>query len=266
MIDTQGLLKSALIAYARSRHSPRARFRERARAAVVFLRPHLFRAVDAARGASATARSPRRRWGTPCPWRRVRHCRAGSRHSRGCRTGRYTVLVHATSARAKLWPEERWIELGSAADRSTAAAACCRGATRRSGRAAERLARAIPEAVVPPGARRSAEVAAAAGGRCVRWSGVDTGLTHLAAALEVPTVGHLLCNRSRATGLYGCARAVNLGGASGPPTVEEVMAARAPPRVNGKRKTVNGNGLLAKNAGERAVVPFTVHCSLFTGG
>jgi hypothetical protein len=41
----------------------------------------------------------------------------------------------------------------------------------------------------------------------------------------VPTAGIYCATDPSATGLYGCARGVNLGGVSQPPTVEEVMAA-----------------------------------------
>lgn len=63
----------------------------------------------------------------------------------------------------------------------------------------------------------------ARGARCV--IGVDTGLTHLAAALEVPVVG-LYCGSNPAlTGLHGNGRVQNLGAAGRPPDVAEVQDA-----------------------------------------
>ena len=56
-------------------------------------------------------------------------------------------------------------------------------------------------------------------------AGVDTGLTHLAGALGVPTVGIYCATSPAATGLYGCARAVNLGAPGAPPA-----RPRSPPR------------------------------------
>ena len=61
--------------------------------------------------------------------------------------------------------------------------------------------------------------------RCV--VGVDTGLAHLAAALDAPGVSvvGLYCGSDPAlTGLHGNGRVRNLGGAGAPPSVEEVTS------------------------------------------
>jgi heptosyltransferase I len=55
--------------------------------------------------------------------------------------------------------------------------------------------------------------------------GVDTGLTHLAAALQAPTVGIYCTTDPAATGIHGCPRAANLGGIGTPPTVQDAIAA-----------------------------------------
>ena len=57
--------------------------------------------------------------------------------------------------------------------------------------------------------------------------GVDTGLTHLAAALGIPALG-LYCGSSPAlTGLRGSGWVRNLGAAASPPEVKEVQEALA---------------------------------------
>jgi heptosyltransferase-1 len=56
-------------------------------------------------------------------------------------------------------------------------------------------------------------------------TGVDTGLTHLAGALGIPTAGIYCATSPAATGLYGCARAVNLGDAGSPPAARDVADA-----------------------------------------
>jgi heptosyltransferase-1 len=86
---------------------------------------------------------------------------------------------------------------------------------------AERLSTAIPAAVCTP--RLNLNEAAALLGRARAVVGVDTGLSHLAAALDVPTVGIYTATDPGLTGLYAGARAVNLGGKGSPPTVDEVI-------------------------------------------
>jgi heptosyltransferase-1 len=135
---------------------------------------------------------------------------------------RYAVLVHASSAQSKLWPEPRWVELGR---RLAHEGFCCvlPWASEAERARSERLARAIARALVPPPLALD-EIAALLAGASVAV-GVDTGLTHLAGALGCPTVGLYCTTEPAATGLYGCARAVNLGGAGRPPEVAEVLAA-----------------------------------------
>ena len=58
--------------------------------------------------------------------------------------------------------------------------------------------------------------------------GVDTGLTHLAVALRVPTVGIYCATNPVLTGLHGGPDAVNVGGANAAPAVEAVLQAIGP--------------------------------------
>lgn len=132
----------------------------------------------------------------------------------------YAVLVHATSAEDKLWPESSWTELGgSLGERGLASVLTWGSAPERS--RAERLARRIPRAIVAP-ALSLADAAALLGHARV-VIGVDTGFTHFAAALDVATVGIYCATDPAATGLYGWERAVNLGGIGQPPQVKEVL-------------------------------------------
>ena len=135
---------------------------------------------------------------------------------------RYAVLLHVSSAGRKLWPEARWVELGG---RVSVGGACCvlpwGDAAERD--RSERLAAQLPGAVVPPALRLDEAAGLLAGAQLV--IGVDTGLTHLAAALGVATVGIYCATDAAATGIYGCARAINLGGIGAPPAVDDVNAA-----------------------------------------
>jgi heptosyltransferase I len=87
----------------------------------------------------------------------------------------------------------------------------------------ERLCLIIPGAVNTP--RINLNEAAVMLGHARAVIGVDTGLSHLAAALGVPTIGIYTATDPGLTGLYAGTRAVNLGGAGTPPTVDAVITA-----------------------------------------
>ena len=134
----------------------------------------------------------------------------------------YAVLLHATSAQRKLWPESRWVDLGRVLAARSVVSVLPWGDVAERERSV-RLAAQIPQAVVPERFELHAMAALLAGARVV--AGTDTGLTHLAGALGVPVVGIYCATDPAATGLYGCARAVNLGGIGAAPAVDEVVAA-----------------------------------------
>ena len=134
----------------------------------------------------------------------------------------YALLMHATSAGRKLWPESRWAELGGSLAARGITVVLPWGSEDELQRS-ERLAEGIHGAMVPPRLELDPLAAVIAGARVV--IGTDTGLTHLAGALGVPTVGLYCATDPAATGLYGCARAVNLGGIGMPPATAEVLAA-----------------------------------------
>ncbi len=87
----------------------------------------------------------------------------------------------------------------------------------------ERLAAATSGTLVPPALSLADLSALLAGAQGV--VGVDTGLTHLAAALNTPTLGIYCATDPAATGIHGCARALNLGSIGAPPTVAAVIDA-----------------------------------------
>lgn len=134
----------------------------------------------------------------------------------------YTVLLHATSRDDKLWDESNWIALGKHLHQAGMRAVLPWGNPQEKARS-ERLYLAIPEAIHTP--RIDLNEAAAMLGHARAVVGVDTGLSHLAAALGVPTIGIYTATDPGLTGLYAGARAVNLGGAGTPPTVNAVIAA-----------------------------------------
>jgi heptosyltransferase-1 len=88
---------------------------------------------------------------------------------------------------------------------------------------AERIARALPDARVAPRMSVTELATLFAGARAV--VGVDTGLTHLAAALGARTVGIYCGSDPALTGIYGAPRAVNLGAMGRAPRADEVLKA-----------------------------------------
>lgn len=136
----------------------------------------------------------------------------------------YALLLTMTSRADKLWPEENWRALGAGLARRGIHCLLPWGTEEERQRCA-RIATAIPRSLVP---QRMPLAALAHLARNARFAiGVDTGLAHLAAALEVPVVG-LYCGSDPAlTGLYGSGELRNLGSAGRPPAVEEVQVAIA---------------------------------------
>ena len=113
------------------------------------------------------------------------------------------LLLTMTSRADKLWPEARWIDVG----RALALPAVLPWGSDEERRRAERIARGIGEAVVP--ARMALAELAPVLGHARAVIGLDSGLTHLAAALGVPAVAIFCGSDPALTGLYGAARAAN---------------------------------------------------------
>lgn len=133
----------------------------------------------------------------------------------------YTVFLHAASRAAKRWPEERWVALGHAANEA-GLDVVLPGGTAAERTASERIAKQLSRAMAAPAMGLADAAALLAHARTV--AGVDTGLTHLAAAFGVPTVGIYAATRPELTGLHA-PNAVNVGGDGRVPTVEEVLGA-----------------------------------------
>jgi heptosyltransferase I len=221
IIDTQGLVKSALIAtqargprYGHNRDSAReplaALFYDRG-----FFVPRTLHAVDRNRRLAAAALGyqvgPLLDYGIAAPaltadWLPARP---------------YAMLLTATSRDDKLWPEANWRELGIALAQHGLGAVLPAGSPRERERAS-RLAAVIPGALTAPSLRIDELAGLLAGARCT--IGVDTGLSHLSAALRVPTLALYTATDPGLTGVLGSAFHRNLGGRGQCPTPAEVIA------------------------------------------
>ena len=223
VIDTQGLIKSALLAQAASgtRHGYAGSSAREPLAAkfydVVHVVPHDLHAVVRNRRLGALALGYEQPaaldYGIAVP------PGAGPMEPRP-----YCVLLHATSRADKLWPEPDWQLLGRELARQGYASILPWGDVAERARS-ERIARALPGAVVPPALGVLAMSGLLAGAQAV--IGVDTGLTHLAAALGRPVVAIYCGTNPGLTGVYARqdARVRNLVGKDAVPALNEVLAA-----------------------------------------
>jgi heptosyltransferase-1 len=217
IIDTQGLARSAVIArLARGeRHGfDSGEVRERFAALAYDVSHRIGRewhAIDRNRGLTAAALGYVSEG--PIDYGLARRTPA---------TGKpYAVFLHATARAEKEWPEPQWIGLirealhrgfeimlpfGSDAERQRA----------------ERLAAATGATV--PAARPLDAMAELIGGAAF-VAGVDTGLLHLAAALQVPLMGLFVSTAPARTGPRGPGPIVIVDGGGTPPRLEDAIAA-----------------------------------------
>ena len=134
----------------------------------------------------------------------------------------YVVMLTATSRADKEWPESQWIELAQRCIADGMRPVFPWGSAAELQRA-ERLAAALPSAIVAPKLSLTDAAMLLAGSRIV--VGVDTGLAHLAAAVAVPVVAIFCASEPELTGVRAATFALNLGGNGKPPSVEQVWDA-----------------------------------------
>ncbi|WP_306395052.1 lipopolysaccharide heptosyltransferase I [Telluria beijingensis] len=132
----------------------------------------------------------------------------------------YAVFFHGTARAAKKWADANWIALGNALAPLPVLLPWGSEAERID---AETLAAGIPNARVLPKLSMMDAVALARHARLA--VGVDTGLTHIAAAFVRPTI-EIYCDSPKwKTEGNWSERIVNLGDLGAPPSVDDVVAA-----------------------------------------
>ena len=134
----------------------------------------------------------------------------------------YVLCFHSTARDAKRWSNEYWIALGKALSiRGYQLVFPWGSASEKS--MSTLFASQIPNAFVPPAF--SIEEAFSVISGAALTVGVDTGLTHLAAVLDRPTV-EIYCDSPRwKTEGYWSKRIANVGDIHNPPGVQEVLDA-----------------------------------------
>ena len=220
IIDTQGLLRTALIArLARGRRHGYDRHSIRERLACPFydVRHRISRQWHAiARNRALTGEALGYAPEGDIDFGLDRAALAGSP------TAPYGILLHATARARKEWPEERWVALGRRLAARGLALQLPWGndAERLRG---ERIAAGIPGARVVDRQPLDAVARGIAGAQVV--IGVDTGLLHLAAALAVPLIGIFVGSEPSLTGPQGGGPMAVVGGNGAVPASDDVLAA-----------------------------------------
>lgn len=134
--------------------------------------------------------------------------------------GPYAAMAVNTSQDRKLWPEKNWIEVGKALAGAGLKTVFFWGSKVEHERV-ERLAASIPMAVVAPRLPLSAIAAVLEKASLV--VGVDTGISHLGAAMGRPTAGIFVQTSLEKVPIVGDGRYVNIGGPGMMPTSAEVI-------------------------------------------
>lgn len=220
VLDTQGLLKSAIVArqargsvcgYAAeaAREPLAARFYDE-----TFIIPKNAHAVDRNRWLAAAA------FDYPCDLPLDYGIAALPLRASWLPPAPYAVLFTATSRDDKLWDEANWILVGRELASRGIQSVLPAGSSVERARAA-RLAAAIPGAVAAPPLELPALSELIAGSKVA--VGVDTGLTHLAAALRIPTVALYTATDPGLTGVLGTAFFRNLGSQDVSPSAQQVI-------------------------------------------
>lgn len=136
--------------------------------------------------------------------------------------GNYIIGLHGTSRDSKLWPVEQWAKLGQALNAQGFALALP-WATPAELERAIAISGQVEYCTVLPKLSIGAIAGVIAG--AVSAVGVDTGLSHLAVALNIPTIAIYTDTNPELTGVMAgrFAPAINLGGIGQIPAADEVL-------------------------------------------
>ena len=133
---------------------------------------------------------------------------------------RYAVLIPNASRPEKLWPEARWVTVGKRLNDRGWKPVVLWGSNAEQ-TLAERIAAGC-DGEVPPFLRVRDMAAVLAGAKTI--VGLDTGFTHLGAALGRPTIGIYCDHEPGLAGVTGSGLVFSLGGKGQVPKLADVLA------------------------------------------
>ncbi|WP_353427772.1 lipopolysaccharide heptosyltransferase I [Polynucleobacter sp. MWH-UH19D] len=134
----------------------------------------------------------------------------------------YVIFFHSTARAAKRWGNEAWVDVGQCLSKIGYQVVLPWGSPREK-KVSEELAEQIPNAVIPEAFSIEEAFAVIANSSLV--IGVDSGLTHLAAVLNKPTI-EIYCDSPRwKTDGYWSSKIRNLGDMKTSPAASDVIAA-----------------------------------------
>ena len=134
--------------------------------------------------------------------------------------GPSAALIPCASRPEKIWPEARWIAVGKRIKAMGLSPLVIWGTEEEQVRA-ERIAAGC-EGEVPPFLNVADMAALLAGTK--RVVGLDTGFSHLAAALGKPTIGIYCDHEPGLAGIVGTASVASIGGKGQVPSLQQVLA------------------------------------------
>ncbi|MCB6182592.1 lipopolysaccharide heptosyltransferase I [Leeia sp. TBRC 13508] len=131
----------------------------------------------------------------------------------------FACLLVNTARAAKEWETRRWVELGNKLHQEGIHSVLTWGSATEKARA-EEIAKQIPNCTIAP--KLSLMDATSMLSNSMITIGVDTGFTHIANAVETPTIAIFCDSDPNHAGVIGDQYVANLGGIQVQPSVDEV--------------------------------------------
>ncbi len=222
VLDTQGLLKSGLLTYLSQGHKhgyDKNSAREPLASCFYNTTHHVSRAQHAvARNRTLAALA----LGYPVPENLPNYGIKAIAPSGISPESPYIIGLHGTSRDSKLWPTEHWIALGRALAQQNLHLVLPWASTAEFERA-QHIASALNNTMVLP--KLTITQLATVISQAKAAIGVDTGLSHLATALGIPTIAIYTDTNPALTGVYAgaYAPAINLGNIGETPPVTDII-------------------------------------------